>query len=253
MSYRKHGLRALGLSFAAVLGAMALMAAGASATAFLYLEGGVTKTLAAGLESQPTISAHTDITIRVPAKNLKILCQRAEADAANPLKFLGGTSGVGHGHLVFKECKSFQESTGAEQKNCVPKSPGALAGEILAGGLAKLILHPANNTMMLFEPLSGKEFSRIEFGELCALFETANLTGSFVAECGELGFFGGYSGGNCATHRVEQLLKPLSSVELSVVLKDLLNYGASAAFLEGIIAVKFGPPCTGCAWGADGP
>ena len=98
--------------------------------------------------------------------------------------------------------------------------------------------------MVLFEPLSGKPFATIEFGEFCALFETGNVTGSLVAECGELNGSGVFVGGNCATHRVTQLLKPVSK-ELATALGDTLKFGLSEAFVEGIAAVKFGAPCAG--------
>jgi hypothetical protein len=104
--------------------------------------------------------------------------------------------------------------------------------------------------MVLFKPLSGKPLATIEFSELCTLEESGTLTGSFVTECGELNAFKVYVGGNCATHRVEQLLKEVS-LELRNALGDKLKFGASEAFLDGIVAVKFGATCIGCLWGGD--
>lgn len=130
------------------------------------------------------------------------------------------------------------------------EKPGGAAGEILAGGLAELILHPANNTIILFKPLPEKAFTTIELPELCAFAETSNVTGSFVTECGELKPENIYVGGNCATHRVTQLLKPISE-ELAKTLGDTIKFGASTVTLDGIVAVKFGLPCAGCSWGGD--
>ena len=250
MKHRKHGLRALGLSSVAVLGLMAFMAAGAQAEAkFLYLEKGVLKTLAG--ESEPFTSLHTDIALSVPAKNLRILCPRVLSNIGSRLLGTNLTpfGGVGHGEVNFLECKSFLISTGAEQKNCVPRSPAAPAGEIRTAGLVKLILHPANNTMMLFEKLIAP-LATIQFPELCALFTEGTLTGSLVAECGELKPALTFLGGNCATHRVTQLLKSVSEA-LAKELGDALKFGSSPAFVEGIATVQFGAPCAFCAWGAD--
>jgi hypothetical protein len=246
MSYGKHGLKALGLSFVAVLGLMAFMAAGASA-AFLYLEESMTKTLA--VDSEPVFSAHTDLTFLIPAENLKFLCQRVVSDPTAPITLLANST-VAHGHLLFKECEAFTISTNILQKNCTPSSPGTAAGEILGTGLAELILHPANNTMILFKPLASKPLFIIVLPELCVLAETSNVTGSFVTECGELKPANTFVGGNCATHRVTQLLKEIPA-ELRNTLGDKMKFGANEMFLDGIIAVKFGAPCSNCSWGGD--
>jgi hypothetical protein len=231
---------------------MAFMATGASA-AFLYTEGTTVKTLT--VASEPVIEAHTDGTLRIPAKNLKILCQKVESDPGAKVILLPNST-VAHGHLLFKECESFDIKTNTLQKNCTPKSPGQELGKILAGGLAELILHPANNTMVLFKPLVvegvTQPFTTIVLPELCALAETSNVTGSLVAECGQLKSETEkvFVGGNCATHRVTQLLQSVSEA-LAKTLGDTLKFGASEAFVDGIAAVKFAAPCAGCAWGGD--
>jgi hypothetical protein len=258
MNYRKQGLRALGLSFVAVLGLMAFMAAGAQAAEgkFLYLVGAVTTTLAA--ESEPVVSAHTHGTLLIPGKNLKILCPKVASDPGAPVKLLGSNlgaaGGIAHGHLIFKECESFTISTNVLQGNCTPKSPGAAAGEILAGGLAELILHPANTTLVLFKPLVvggvTQPFVTIVLPELCALAETSNVTGELIAECGKLEPANTYVGGSCSTHRTEQLLKEIPEA-LRKALGFGLKFGANEASVDGIAAVKFGAPCAGCSWGAD--
>jgi hypothetical protein len=104
--------------------------------------------------------------------------------------------------------------------------------------------------MMLLEALKEKQLISILFPETCALFPEASVTGTIVFECGELNPPGTYVGGSCSTHRVTQLLKSASEA-LSKELKDELRFGLSTAFLDGIIAVKFGAPCVSCAWGAD--
>jgi hypothetical protein len=241
MSYRKQGLRALGLSFVAVLGLMVFMVVGAQA-AFLYFQP-TTKTLTG--ESEPTISAHTDGTLLVPGLNFKILCQKVESDPASRVKILA-SSPVAHGSLLFRECESFSISSNILQGNCTPKSPGAAAGEILAGGLAELISHEGKS-YILFRPSAGKQLGTIIFPETCGI-ETVNVTGTFVAECGILNTSNEYLGGSCATHRVEQLLRPAPQELFS---SDKLQFLGREASLDGIAAVKFGAPCAGCSWGGD--
>ena len=257
MSYRRNGLRALGVSLMAALGLMAFTAAGAQA-AFLYLEGGVTKTLA--VESEPVVSAHNTGTLLVPGLNIEIQCKKVESDPTAKVKLLAN-SVVAHGHLLFTECESFEiENKVTKVKltllgSCKPSSPGTASGTVLAGGLAELVLHEATGrTYVLFKPLSPKKegekvpFTIVVLPETCALAETSEVTGSLVAECGELvtGAFGGDK--NCKTHRVEQLLQQAPQALFPT---DQLKFGEQNASLDGIAAVKFGAPCANCSWGGD--
>jgi hypothetical protein len=265
MNYRKHGMRALGLSFIAVLGLMAFMAAGAQG-AFLYLEkvGEKIELKTLAVESEPVISAHTTGTLLVTAKNIEFQCPKVESDPAAPVKLLGNST-VAHGHLIFSGCEAFEIENKVTKvkltllKNCVPHSPGQLEGKILAGGLAELVLHPANNTMVLFSPLTeinkeGKKitlpFTTVEVPEACALTETSPVTGTLLAECGELNGSSVFVGGSCATHRKVQLLQSVSQ-KLGEELGDTLKFGANIAAIDGIAAVEFGAPCKGCSWGGD--
>jgi hypothetical protein len=108
--------------------------------------------------------------------------------------------------------------------------------------------------MILFKPLVvggvTQPFTTLEFPEACALAETSKITGSYVAECGELKPAGTYVGGNCATHRVTQLLKPISAA-LAKTLGDTMKFGANEMSPSGVVAVEFGSPCKGCSWGGD--
>jgi len=104
--------------------------------------------------------------------------------------------------------------------------------------------------MVLFEPLSGKAFTLIEFTEFCALFEEASVTGSLLAECGKLEPANTFVALNCSHHQVTQLLQSANET-LNKLLGDELKFGLSPAFVDGIAAVKFGAPCVGCPWGAD--
>ena len=261
---RKHGLRALGLSFLAVMGLMAFMVAGAQG-AFLYLKEEpagsgkfVTKTLA--VESEPTISMHSEHgVLLVGDLNFEILCKKVESDPTAKVKLLANST-VAHGHLLFKECESFEiENKVTKVKltllgKCKPwsTSTGKESGEILAGGLAELILHEGK-TVVLFKPLTGTAvFTKIELPETCALAESSEITGELVAECGELNPPNTFVGGDCATHRETQLLKAITpALAEKITGNPKLKFGEHVAELHGIAAVKFGEPCINCKWSGD--
>jgi len=254
MNYRKQGLRALGLSFVAVLGLMAFMASGAQANfQYLLTVNGVIDDVPDNL---PTVSAHSEGVLLVPGKNLEIKCPTVESDPSAPVLLLASST-VAHGHLIFSGCKTFTISPLTEQTKCKPWSPGQVkeSGIILAGGLAELVLHPTPNSKsyVLFKPLVvggvTQPFTTIELPETCALAETSKVTGSLVAECGEL-VAGAFSGGNCATHRVKQLLR---SVTAGLFPADVLKFGANEAFIDGIAAVELGGALAGKSWGGVAP
>jgi hypothetical protein len=86
----------------------------------------------------------------------------------------------------------------------------------------------------------------MEFSKECALFETGEVTGSFVAECGELNGLGVYVGGDCATHRVTQLIQQAPP---ELFTGDVLKFGKNEALLDGITSAKLGAPLEGESWG----
>ena len=262
---RKHGLRALGLSFLAVLGLMAFMAAGAQAN-FLYLltVNGAVDDVGANV---PTVKAHTPGTLLLLGLNLEIVCQKVGQDTTAPVTLLAAST-VAHGHLLFKECETWSVKKEAEkivlvalQGKCKPWSPGTPkeSGEILAGGLAQLLLHEGKN-YVLVKPLDKKPFTIIELPETCALAESSEVTGEAVLDCGELdnSVPPKFVGGDCATHRVTQLLQQNPSATLFGKYKlesgvehnvNQLFFGAQLASIDGIADVLLGAPLEGKAWG----
>ena len=247
MNQRRNGLKVLGLAFVAALGLMAFMASGAQANFLVLLtEGGVIDDVGDNL---PTITSHKEFILLVIPKNFEIKCPTVESDPSAPVLLLANST-VAHGHLLFLGCKTFTISPLTEQTKCVPKSPGQAAGIILAGGLAELVLHPTPNTKsyLLIKPLTEQPFTTIEFGAECALFETGEVAGDFVAECGELVSPGVFGGGDCKTHRVTQLLQQVAAALFPTA---VLKFGKSEARIDGIAAVKLGAPWVGKSWGGD--
>jgi hypothetical protein len=220
MSYRRNGLRALGLSLLAIAGLMAFMAAGAQAN---WLVEGVE------LKANETVSVatHVEGKLAVPAKNIEFRCSTIGAEG---LKLLA-SSEKAEGKVKFTGCTAFQISNGAEQKNCKPKEP------IVAGGFALIILHPATsgqNYILFSPPKEGEKtlpFATIEVSELCALTETSPVTGSLVAEC----LTSALAHEDCNTSEVTHLIQPAST---ELFPSDTLKFGASAATLKGVAAVK---------------
>jgi hypothetical protein len=218
MSYRRNGLRALGLSLLAIAGLMAFMAAGAQAN---WLVNGVELTANESVAAK----AHTEGKLAVPAKKIEFRCKEV---AGEGLKLVA-KSGTAEGKVKFTKCLAFSPigAEGKEQKNCNPKEP------ITAGGKALLILHNAQN-YVLFEPETGKPFTTVEVGELCALTQTSNVTGSLVAECGKL-VSEKFSHLDCNTSESSHLIQPAPATLFE---SDKLSFGASPATLEGIAAVE---------------
>jgi hypothetical protein len=236
MNYRRNGLKVLGLSLVAVLGLMAFMAVGAQAN-WLILEG------AKVVESDAVVEVekHTEGNLLVKEEtNLEILCSVVETDPTAKILLLEKST-IAHGHLIFKTCKTWQ--AGKESPNCKPVEP------ILAGGLAKVILHTNGENYVLFEPLTaGGNFTQLKFKEPCALPELNNVKGTFVAECGKLEPANTFVHTDCKNHEVTHLVRQAST---TLFPEDVLKYGTKTALIDGIAAVRLAEPekFKGAAWG----
>jgi len=227
MSHGKYGLRAFGLTIVAALGLMAFMAAGAQAN-WLYLEGGVAHELTSN-ELVEVTKHSADGTLLIEGVNASILCQKIQG---NDLLLIPGnaTTATATGKVAFSECVTLEKSTGKEVKNCNP-----LNQPIEAAGKAKVILHTNGQNYVLFEPEAGKPFTTIKFGELCALIETSNVTGSLVAECGELNASSVFVQEDCKIHQVKHLLRQAPE---ALFPSDILKFGAHKATIDGIVAAE---------------
>jgi hypothetical protein len=227
MSYRKNGLKALGLMVVAALGLMAFMATGAQAN---WLVNGVE------LKANEAVAAtaHTNGILTVPAKKLEIECTTL---ASKNLKLLA-SSATAEGEVEFSNCTTFSPpgAERKEQKNCKPGEP------IKAGGKAKLILHNAQN-YVLFEPTTaGGKFATITFGELCSLTETSDVKGTLVAEC----LTSALAHADCNTSEASHLIQPAPA---ALFTGDKLTYGAGLeATLKGVAKVELSGESKGKPW-----
>ena len=230
MSRKIHGLKAFCLSMLAVCGLMAFVAAGAQAE---WLVNGVKLTK----NETVSVSAHTTGKLIVAAKNLEIQCPTVESGGLE----LKGESAEAKGSVKFSGCKTFSPvGSGTENKNCNP-----IEQPIVAGGVANVILHNAKN-YVLFAPAAGStKFTTIKFSELCALTETSDVTGTLVAECGELNGSSVFVGEDCNVTRINHLIQPAPAALFEA---DKLKFGANAATLQGIAKVSLSGANAGKTW-----
>jgi hypothetical protein len=166
MSHRKSGLRALGLSFLAVLGLMAFMAAGASGNWLVELKELHTT-------EEVIIDNHGESLpiLLVAAQKLEIDCHEIEGKDI----LLQPLSTLATGEVWFDECLTTQNGNAAPGCNPINQP-------IKAGGSAHLILHE-NHEYVEFRPNAGI-FTLVQFNpKTCALVEDSEVTGSLVTEC----------------------------------------------------------------------
>ena len=228
MRYAKHGLRAIGLCFAAALGLMAFGATGAQAE---------------WLIEKVAIKEHIDFNgvihplkpegkekhavLLVKDLNLEILCE--ELIVLDGLLFPNTVEGLAH--LEYKKCKTFV--SGAEKAGCKPKEP------ILALVLFRLFLHEVEGkkfTHLLFEGDQSTVIARILYNEeTCALPSENEIVGSLVAECLNERLEDKKLTGldSCLEELVSHLIQEALEAE-KLFPKDGLFYGEHVALLDGI-------------------
>ena len=218
MNPARRGPTALASSLLAILGLMAVLAAGAQAN---WLVEGTELTTNETVAVKP----HTPWTLKVLAKNLELQCSTVESEGLT----LIAKSGTGEGKVKYSKCVTFSPpESGKESKNCKPKEP------IIAGGKTLIILHNSEN-WILDEPGSGSiKFSTIEFSELCALTESADLTGTVVLECGTL-LASQWVHLDCKSSSSLRLERPAPETLFS---SDSLKFGPNVAIPGGIIALS---------------
>lgn len=223
MNYRRKGLRALGLSFLAALGLMAFMAAGAQAT---WLINGTSFHGTEGVD----VGEHANINgvLLVPGKNLEIQCNTT-TDENIVITELTLTTGT----LSFNNCETYFNNFKGHllrASSCDPTNQ-----PIKAGGKGHIRLNAAGTiNYVLFEPTTGLEgvFTKVEFGPLCALTETSEVTGSLLAECGHLSG-GGFVGLDCGINQEVQLVREAPNQNATGE-NDGLFFGENAAKIDGI-------------------
>ena len=229
MGHRKNGLKAFGLSFLAVLGLMAFVAAGAQAN--WEVEGKELTTNETVKVEQVSVAK-----LVVSAKNIEFQCAKVAQETG--LKLVA-KSGTAEGKVKFSSCKAFSPpGSGTESKNCNPKEP------IVAGGKALLKLHNGQSYVLFEPPTEGGKFTTVEVGELCALTETSDVTGETVFECGELNS-GLWLHEDCATSKISHDVRPASA---SLFPTEKLSFGKSEATLAGDALVELNGTNIGKSW-----
>jgi hypothetical protein len=239
-------LRALGLTVLALCGLTALMATSAQAN---WLENGVETTVNKVVKAK----AHLAGKLVISSLNFEIRCPTLEAEGLEIVH----NSKEATGKVKFTGCKGFQISTGTVQGNCTPETTGGVKEVVTAAGKAldvKLATVSGGTLKeyILFEE-NGAAFSTIKLPALCALAETSNVTGSLVAECGEL-VSEKFVAENCSVAQKVHLLQAATPTVFfkgtgdTEKVEDKLKFGANAATLAGIAAVEL---ASGNSWSGD--
>jgi hypothetical protein len=190
------------------------------------------------LTENATIETSAASTLAFVSKaNLEIQCKKLEG---NGLKLLAKTT-TGEGQVKFSECKSFSPpGSGKVNPACDPQNE-----PIVAAGKATTVEHSGKN-YFLIQPVTGeKVFAQVEFSESCALSQVISISGSLVAECGDLKPAETWINLDCRYGEVTHLLRPAST---SLFPADTLQFFGGSAALTGEASVKLGSPLLGKTW-----
>lgn len=217
MSFRKHGLKVLGLS---VMAALSLMAFSVSVVQGAWLENGATIT---GLKNAKG-EIDTLGILEVPALNSKIDCT---AFKVNPGVILGSAEAsepnIAHVGLLYEGCKGYTTSGGTLtlQSKCllfetqVDRNALTNAGNILATALFEIITH--NGAKYIKVTAHSKIWS-----EECVNIPNGTLvTGNFVMQLG-----------------AASVTKQLVSVSDLALFPNNLKFGINEAKLQGTVWVE---------------
>ncbi len=234
MSLRKHGLKALGLTFLAALALMAITAPGASATAGKFLVGGVTN-----LNASATGEIDTLGVLDVPAINLEIDCTAFTVENGTIL----AEAGIGHAKLLYKSCLAYGTSpslsllSGCEiYPTAADRTAGTNKGDITAEALLLVLLHTGasgSKTVVKAEPKEGSELFSKVFFKNCPSGASADIKGAVTLLFNTTG--------DQVRHLVQEAT---GSFKL-----DQLLYGANNANILGSVWVELLAPHNGTSWG----
>ena len=246
MRFIENRFKILGLSMLALCSLAALTATSTRAN---WLENGVEITANKNVQAK----AHTTSQLIVEKLNFEIRCPVL---AGVGLKIVAKST-KGEGKFKFTGCKSFEKSTGTEQKSCEPENKG-VKGEIIAAGLTSIvrltmIKGGALLIWLLIQPGTGEPFTTIELPEACALTQTSEVKGSLVVECGEL-VSEEFVGEECSVAQKVHLLRPpgrsvyFNGPKDETPVTDEIVFGKNPAKLQGIISDELQ---SGNAWSGD--
>lgn len=213
-----RSLKVLGVSVMAALGLMAFTASAAHAETELKVNG----TLLKANETFTGVNQGTYLLI-IPSRNLVLHCAKRLFEGYLYLWIPRRWDIV----YLYENCTALTLAGVS-----VPKCDVA---EYTIKAEASAFLHNSK-TYMLFGPEKGGVLGEIEFGELCALTETVELTGSWVEECVEV---------SCETEAVSHKMAVASS---KLFTTDALKFGEVSATLEGSAEVQLSGANKGQKW-----
>ena len=252
MNYRKHGLKALGLSFLAVLGLMAFTATAAQASGLVLVLkadkiGSLPKPFTVGITGREHNALAANSRLLILGLNFEIFCHTAVVSEGTLTD-----KGSGHATITFQTCLAqglvagTDTLTGAicEIPNIVAKTKYLV---ILHSGNVKLV--PDNAVLVagaaehkkgtglpyiLFLPLDLLTFASVLNHTECALPELSNVKGCVVAKLE-----------HPHGHLVEHLI---STKGMLALFGCKLNYGANEAHLDVDAFVSLTGPHAGLLW-----
>ena len=234
MNYRKHGLKALGLSFLAVLGLMAFAATAAQASGLVTVlkadkVGLLPKPFTVGITGKEHNALAADSRLLILGLNFEIFCHKATVSNG-----LLTSNGTGTATITFETCLAQGLVTGTDTlTGAVCEIPNIVAKTkvliILHSGNVALVQDNAvlvagaaehkkgtGNPYLLFLPLDLLTFATVLNHTECALPEVANVKGCVVAK-------------DSVGYQIEHLI---STKGLLSLFGCKLNYGANEAHLD---------------------
>ncbi len=229
MSLRKHGLKALSLTFFAALAFMAITAAGASATTGKVLILNAAETVLSELHA--TFGGEIDLlgVLLVAPINLEIDCHKFTVQEGLYL-----TSGHDlDGKLLFEECLVYQHTPLSILSECevyptaADRTAGTNKGKVLAEALLLILKHTGaggEKVIVIADPkVAGGLFSKLFFKN-CPAGASADVKGN-LALLAHDGF-----GTHLVKHLFQEAAEPFK-------LGNQLKYGESNASIVGSVWV----------------
>ena len=228
MTSMKQRGKVAGLSFLAAFSLMALITG--SAQANWLVEGIELKS-----NEAVSITAFTPFILTVAKKNIEIQCTTVKGSSFKLL----ASSATAEGGFELSNCSTFSPiGSGTVQTKCKPEEP------IKGGGKTLIVLHNGKN-YFLDHPFPNLYFLWVKAPETCALFESTEIKGSLVLECGHLSPPGTWHFLDCANNERPHLVRPASE---ALFPSDSLLFGSAVAKVSGILALDLSGANAGKAW-----
>jgi hypothetical protein len=241
MGYRRNGLRALGLSLLAALGLMALGTSGAGASGNVLVEGlSPPFNVAIAGEAENALESN----FMILSLNMEIFCHKSTITGAIT------NSGHGTATISLEECLA-QGVSGGSLTGALCEIP-----DFVAKALALVFLHSGGKLIVdttpltpytehkegigdpyiLFTAQDGLTFAKVLNHTECALPESVNVKGCFVAKIVTTG---------------DQVTHLISSKGMLELFGCKINFGANESHFTREWVVSLAGEHKGLAWGAE--